>query len=144
MHDMDRPIVVGTDGSESATKALIEAMRLAKALDEPLHIVSAYRKSALRVDVPSEFVGSVNSLDHVESVLADAGSRARSAGLDVTTHPVEGDPADAIVEVAVQVDADILVVGNRGLNSLKRFVIGSVPSKIAHSSPCTTHIVYSA
>ena len=81
---MDRPIVVGTDGSVSATKALVEAMRLAKALDEPLHIVSAYRKTAFRVDVPSEFVGSVNSLDHVESVLADAGCRARSAGLDVS------------------------------------------------------------
>jgi nucleotide-binding universal stress UspA family protein len=140
---MDRPIVVGTDGSESATKALLEAMRLAKALGEPLHIVSAYKKSSVRAEVPGEFAGSVSSLDQVEAVLADAASRARSAGLEVTTHPVEGDPATAMVDVAVAVDADMVVVGNRGLNSMKRFVIGSVPSRIVHNSPCTTHIVYS-
>jgi nucleotide-binding universal stress UspA family protein len=142
---MDGPIVVGTDGSETATKAVVEAIRLASALDQPLHIVSAYRTTSIRAQaLPAEFDGSIGSLVQAESVLAEAASRARAAGVTVSTHPVEGDPASAMVDLAVKVDADILVVGNRGLNSLKRFVIGSVPSKIVHNSPCTTHIVYSA
>ena len=142
---MDRPLVVGTDGSESATTAVLEAIRLARALDEHLHIVSAYRRKPVRAgDVPSEFAGRLGSLDHVESVLADAASRAKVAGVEASTHPVQGDPVDALVDVATEVGADMLVVGNVGLNSMKRFVIGSLPSRIAHNAPCTVHIVFSA
>ena len=142
---MDRPIVVGTDGSESASKAVAEAIRLARALEEPLHIVSAYRSRSMSAQgLPAEYAGTLGSLPKAESILAEAASRARAAGVTVSTHPVESDPASAMIDTAVAVDADLLVVGNRGLNSVKRFVIGSVPSKIVHNSPCATHIVYSA
>ena len=58
------------------------------------------------------------------------------------THVVASDPADALVSVATEVQADLLVVGNRGMSGLKRFVLGSVPNRIAHHAPCNLLIVH--
>ena len=83
---MDRPIVVGTDGSESASKAVAEAIRLARALEEPLHIVSAYRSRSMSAQgLPAEYAGTLGSLPKAESILAEAASRARAAGVTVST-----------------------------------------------------------
>jgi nucleotide-binding universal stress UspA family protein len=140
---VDRPIVVGTDGSESATKALGEAIRLAAGLQEPLHIVSAYKPLNLSGSkLPPEYAGTINAQSKVDAILADAQSRARAEGVKAEVHAVDGDPADALVDLAEKVEADLLVVGNKGLNSVKRFVLGSVPSKIVHSAPCSVHIVH--
>jgi nucleotide-binding universal stress UspA family protein len=136
-------IVVGTDGSESAGKAVAEALRIARGLDGEVHVVSAYRP--IRIDgasVPGEFAGMITSRNHVDSVLADATARARVAEVTCTAHAVEGDPTSALLKVVDAVDATMLVVGNRGLNGVKRFLLGSVPSKIVHDAPCTTLIVH--
>jgi nucleotide-binding universal stress UspA family protein len=138
---MDGPIVVGTDGSDSAMMAVVEAIDLAKGLGRPLHIVSAYKPLPVSGGLPPEFDGTVGALSQVEAVLADAASRARMGGVDPETHAVEGDPADALCNTAEKISASVLVVGNKGLNSVKRFILGSVPSKIVHNSPCSTHIV---
>ena len=91
---VDGPIVVGTDGLETVTKAVIEAIRLARALGLPLHIVTAYRARTNGAQaVPGEFDGGIGSLVQAESLLAEAASRARTAGVTASTHPVEGDPA---------------------------------------------------
>ena len=57
-------------------------------------------------------------------------------------HAVTGDAANAIMSLAEEIDAGLIVVGNKGLGSLKRFVLGNVPSKIVHNSPCSVHIVH--
>lgn len=140
---MDDRIVVGTDGSDSAKKAVAEAVRLAGALGGEVHIVSAYRP--IRIDgaaVPAEFAGLLSSRSHVDAVLDDESARARRAEVKCTTHAVEGDPAHALLSVVEEVGGTMLVVGNRGLNSMKRFLLGSVPSKIVHDAPCTTLIVH--
>jgi nucleotide-binding universal stress UspA family protein len=137
---MKGPIVTGTDGSETAKAAVDEAIGLAKTFGQPLHIVCAYRPSSTKV--PAEFQNAITPHSHVQSVLDDAAARARVAGVDVETHPVVGDPADAIIDVAEKVGADVILIGNRGIGSAKRFVLGNVPSKVVHHSPCSTYVVH--
>jgi nucleotide-binding universal stress UspA family protein len=136
------PIVAGTDGSETANVAISEAIDIAKAFGLPLHVVSAYRPASVKV--PAEFQGSITPHSHVEALLDEVASRARVAGVDVETHMVVGDPADAIIDLAERVGAGLILIGNRGIGSAKRFVLGNVPSKVVHHSPCSTYVVHTA
>ena len=61
--------------------------------------------------------------------------------MEVTTHAREGDPADAILDVAEEMKADVIVVGNKGMTGARRFLLGSVPNKISHHAPCGVYIV---
>ena len=138
---MNGPIVVGTDGSDTATSAVLRAIQLAKAFDQTLHIVHAAAPQQVSdKKLPAEFRGTVVSGQ--DNVLDDVASRARSAGVKVEVHSVHGDAAEAILDVAEQVDADLIVVGNKGIGSAKRFVLGNIPSKVVHNSPCSTHVVH--
>ena len=142
---MDGPVVVGTDGSETASRAVAQAIRLARAFAKPLHIVSAYRPEVLEVrGLPAEFADSLHPMSVVEGILAEAAARARVADITAETHVVKGDAADAILDVAERLGAEIIVVGNKGIGSVKRFVLGNVPSKVVHNSPCSTYIVHTA
>ena len=83
----------------------------------------------------------MNSRSQVDAILADVGSRAHHVGVKAETHAVTGDAANAIISLAEELDAGLIVVGNKGLGSMRRFVLGNVPSKVVHHSPCSTHIV---
>jgi nucleotide-binding universal stress UspA family protein len=139
---LNGPIVVGTDGSETATKALAEAIRLAGLLKEPLHVVSVYKPITGQGTVPTEFQASVSPTSEVESVLADAVARARVGGVEATSHARTGDPAAVLLDVADEIGAGLVVVGNKGIGSAKRFVLGNVPGKVVHHSPCSTLVVH--
>ena len=140
---MKGPIVVGTDGSETAAVAVSTAIGLAKCFGLELHIVSAYNPvgRATTAGVPGEVASSINPHSDVEAVLADASSRARVADVDAVTHAELGGAAEAILDVAEQVDAGLIVVGNRGITSKSRFILGNVPSKVVHHATCSTYIV---
>jgi nucleotide-binding universal stress UspA family protein len=77
----------------------------------------------------------------VNATLENASGPARQAGVEVTTHPREGDPADAILDVAEERKADLIVVGNKGMTGAARFLLGSVPNKVSHHAPCGVYIV---
>jgi nucleotide-binding universal stress UspA family protein len=66
---------------------------------------------------------------------------AEAAGVEVRSHAREGDPADAIIDVADETGADVIVVGNKGMTGARRFLLGSVPNKISHHAPCSVYIV---
>lgn len=134
-------IVVGADSSETAGSAVSHAERLARLSGAELHIVSAYKPVAVGA-VPAEFQGTVRPDSEVEALLADLVSRCKTDGVTVVAHQSTGDPADAICKVAAEVDADLVVVGNKGMTGLKRLVLGSVPNKVAHAAPCSTLIVH--
>jgi nucleotide-binding universal stress UspA family protein len=139
---MNGPIVVGTDGSTTAEFAVATAIQLASTFGQPLHIVSAYKP--LHADgrgISAELATTITPHSWVESVLADAGSRAKISGVEVVTHARVGNPADAIIEVAEQEGAAVIVVGNRGIDSKSRFILGNVPSRVVHHSPCSTFVV---
>jgi nucleotide-binding universal stress UspA family protein len=140
-------IVVGTDGSGTATQAVREAVDMAKATGATLELVSAYapvsesRLRAERRDAPEDVQWAINPKQEVELSLSDAAEIARAAGVEVNTHARAGDPADAILDVAEEMKAGLVIVGNKGMTGAKRFLLGSVPDKISHHAPCSVLIV---
>ncbi len=141
---MFKRIVVGTDGSDTATHALRSAAGLAAQCSAELHIVSGYHpKRALSVSGAGSGVEAwmVTSEFEVEGILNDAEDIARRAKVTVVTHHEAGNPAKALVAVADEVDADLIVVGNRGMKGLKGKVLGSVPNEVAHRAGCSVLIL---
>lgn len=142
---MDDSIVVGTDGSETAKQAVAEAVRLAKALGAQVHVVSAYEplRGAHVTGAPEGAAAVWRPLpdDKVESILSEAVSGVRLAGVEVTSHAVRKDPADALVEVADEVKATMIVVGSKGMHGARRLALGNVPNKVSHHARCNVLIV---
>jgi len=139
---MRGPIVVGTDGSETAAVAVGESIQLAKAFDAMLHVVCAYHPHSLETRaLPSEFSGSVLPDSKVQAVLDDVLARARQAGVKAEPHAVTGDAAEAILDLAERLEAGLVVIGNKGISSVRRYVLGNVPSKVVHHAPCSTLVV---
>ena len=139
---MSESIVVGTDGSDSAKVAVREAVRLAKALGAELHIVSAYRPlrgAHVTGDTAHEFQTLPDS--QVESTLSEAAASARTESVSVSTHAVEREPVDAILDVVEKVSADYLVVGSKGMHGARRLSLGNVPNQISHRARCNVVIV---
>ncbi|HEU4904632.1 MAG TPA: universal stress protein [Solirubrobacterales bacterium] len=140
-------IVVGTDGSETAAEAVRQAVDLAKLAGAQLSIVSAYepvsnrRIQSEQEGAPADVQYEIGPREDVNLVLEAAAAAAKKGGLEVQTHPVEGGPADAILNVAEETDADLIVVGNKGMTGARRFVLGSVPNNISHHAPCSVMIV---
>jgi nucleotide-binding universal stress UspA family protein len=138
---MNGPIVVGTDGSDTAGRAVKAAIAIAKTFDQPLHIVSAYRPQRAQPHLPTEIAAVLLPSSAAESVLADAVSRASIAGVRASAHQRVGFAGDAILEVANDVGAALVVVGNRGIGSKARYVVGNVPSRVVHHASCSTYVV---
>ena len=140
-------IVLGTDGSDTAKKAVHEATELAKLLGATIDLVSAYepvpaqRLRAEARDAPDDVSWMVNPREDVEATLKEAAEEVKAAGVTVETFAREGDPADAILDVAEERGADLIVVGNRGMTGAKRFLLGSVPNKVSHHAPCSVLII---
>ena len=140
-------IVVGTDGSETAKEAVRQATELANSVSAELYVVSAYepvpegRLRAERKDVPDDLQWSINPREDVEATLSDAADQIKEAGVKVETFSREGDPADAILDVAEEQNADLIIVGNKGMSGAKRFLLGSVPNKVSHHAPCSVMII---
>lgn len=140
-------IVVGTDGSETAKEAVRTAIELAKLSKAKLEIVSAYEPiPSERLKEEGEGISGdvshvVNPREDVQFVLDKAAAEAKKAKVKVVTHPREGDPADAILDIAEENKADLVIVGNKGMTGARRFLLGSVPNKISHHAPCDLWIV---
>jgi nucleotide-binding universal stress UspA family protein len=118
-------IVVGTDGSDTANEAVRQAVELAKAVGAELLVVSAF----------------VGPSEDAAPLLSDAAATAQAAGVPVQTFQRPGDPADAILDVAEERDADLIVVGNKGTSGARRFLLGSVPNRVSHYAPCSVLII---
>jgi nucleotide-binding universal stress UspA family protein len=117
-------ILVGTDGSDTAAKAVDRAASLAAAVGARLTIVTAGRGTRSQEVVDAE------------------AARVRAPGLAVDTLVVDADPVSALVDAARSGAHDLLVVGNKGMTGLSRFFrLGSVPNKISHHLPCNLLIV---
>lgn len=143
-------IVVGTDGSDTAKIAVQHAMALAQAGGGTLHVVHAFQNVSLGMAAVAAGSGgpavdldrlNVGLQEHGAAVVAAVLADAEAGGVRAETHVVSGDPADALLGVADQVGADLIVVGNRGMSGVKRFMLGSVPNRISHHCPCNLLIV---
>jgi nucleotide-binding universal stress UspA family protein len=141
---MAEQIVVGTDGSESAKLAVNEAVRLAKLLGAELHLVSGFKpiRDAKIAGAPEGAAKIWAPLpdSKVEAILSEAAAGVRTRGVEVKTHALQEEPADALVEVAGEVGASMIVVGNRGMHGARR-MLGSVPNAVSHKARCNVLIV---
>jgi len=144
---MFKAIVVGTDGSDTATKAVRQAVDLARVVGAKLEVVSAYepvpaqRLREERRDAPEDIQWAINPREEVDATLEAAAEVARQAGVPVNVYARQGDPADAILDVAEEQEGDLVVVGNKGMTGAKRFLLGSVPNKVSHHAPCSVLII---
>jgi nucleotide-binding universal stress UspA family protein len=141
-------IVVGTDGSPTASEAVSRAADLAVQAGAKLVIVSAYRPidkarlEAERSSAPADIAYVISPQEDVEAHLRSAADLAKERGVaEVRTLPVDAAPAEALLDTAEQVKADVIVVGSQGMAGAKRFLLGSVPNRISHHAPCDVLIV---
>lgn len=137
-------IAVGTDGTPTAAKALDFAIDLAKRYEAELVVISSYQPVAedrLRREqarAPIELQWAINPTSDVDAILENAAYRAQGHGLKVTTVASEGDPAEVLCKFAAEHEAEMLVVGNKGMH---RRILGSVPNSVAHKAPCSVLVV---
>ncbi|WP_131741599.1 universal stress protein [Actinomadura roseirufa] len=140
-------ILVGTDGSDSSFRAVDRAARLAAATGDALLLATAYspmpeRERASAADQLGDLAYKVQGSTPADDALRAARERAVAAGARrVDQVAVQGDAADVIPRLARERSAGLVVVGNRGLNSLAGRILGSVPASLSHRSPCDVLIV---
>jgi nucleotide-binding universal stress UspA family protein len=140
-------IVVGTDGSDTAREAVRQAGSLARAIGASVHLVSAYEPvTGVRVGgpgggTPEQAEWAVKPDVEVDTVLTEAVGLLRALGVEAATYARKGDPADAILDVADEEKADMIIVGSKGMKGSRRFLLGSVPDKISHHASCSVMII---
>ncbi|WP_028661891.1 universal stress protein [Saccharomonospora saliphila] len=141
-------VVVGTDGSDSSMAAVEKAARVAADAGATLVVACAFypadkEKVDKAADVLREEAYQVVGSAPAEDTLRTARERAVTVGAtDVRTVPVVGEPVDSLRKVVAEHSADLLVVGNRGLNTLAGRILGSVPSEVARKSGVDVLIVH--
>ncbi len=140
---MFKSILVGTDGSPRAERAVEEAVALAKSQGSQIFLVAAYmEKEPFRESIQSSAKVAVGHLrEAAEQVLSRASRRAEEAGVPVEFEARVGDPADVLLDVAAERGVDLIVIGNRGMTGARRYWVGNVPNKISHHAECSVMIV---
>src|SRR5687768_9992692 len=123
-----RTIMVGTDGSTTATRATKAATRLAQRLGAQLRIVTAF--------------GDNLDQEAATAVLRDTRNAVRAEGVETKTHLQRGAPDEVIAALADREGADVIVVGNVGMGKASRFRLGGIAEKVAHGAPCDVLIVH--
>jgi nucleotide-binding universal stress UspA family protein len=138
-------IVVGIDGSPTAEMALDRAIQLAQDSGGHLHVVSAYEPVQARITggAPSGDEYQAPSDFKVEGVLQRALDRSATKDLQVQEHAPKGNAADALIAVAEETGAELIVIGSVGMRGPKR-LFGSVPNSVSHRSPCDVLIVHTS
>jgi nucleotide-binding universal stress UspA family protein len=139
-------IVVGADGSDGANVAADAAIELARLTGATLHVVNARRVADVDLAASQGGIPKVDLVAPDEAIRSEAQricdltvERADQVGVKALAHCVAGDPADALLKVAAETGADLVVVGNRGMSGVRRFVLGSVPNRLSHN--CTSSLL---
>jgi nucleotide-binding universal stress UspA family protein len=137
-------VAVGTDGSGTAEKAVLAALELAERYAARIVFISAYapvdeqRLKHEKRDAPDEIQWTINPEEDVDATLRECEELADERGLKWASEAAQGDAADVLVGLAGKHDADVLVIGNRGMH---RRVLGSVPNSVTHKAGCTVYLV---
>lgn len=146
-----RSVLVGTDGSESAERAVEHAAALARAFGARLTILTAFAPHPpeeihrAQADAPEELRWMLTDAAQAEDRAGSGRELAARLGVaDVHTRVARGDAAEALVDTADDVGADVIVVGSKGMTGTGRFLLGSVPNRVSHHAPCDLLIVHTA
>lgn len=142
-------IVVGSDGSVTAERAVVQAASLAAADGARLIIVTAYtpgKGAAHDVDpdaVPEDIRYMLTDRVQAEELGIKGRAAAKTAGAGkIVVQAIPGDPAEVLLEAAKDFDAELIVVGSRGLASHAHFILGSVAASVAHHAPCDVLVAH--
>lgn len=142
---LPKRVLVGTDGSPTATLAVRRAATLAKLFGAELRVLTAHQEASragLWVATPPDQKWLAVASAVAEETAEKAAGVARELGVaEVTPKSVSSDPADGLLDEAEAWKADLIVVGSVGMQSRSRFILGSVPNKVAHHAPCDVLIV---
>ncbi|MGH9080301.1 MAG: universal stress protein [Acidimicrobiales bacterium] len=142
---MFETVLVGTDGSDRANRAVDRAVRLVQGTDDHLHIVTAYRPPSLhriekvRAAAPEEVQWRLSVDSEAQAALHQAVGTARACGVVCDTSAEQGDPATVILETAQRIGAQLIVVGSKGV---ERRILGSVPHSVSQQAECDVLIVH--
>jgi nucleotide-binding universal stress UspA family protein len=145
-----RTLLVGVDASETSLRAVDRAAEIASARDAELIVVCGYhpltaREQAMITAALGDTRFRVTGTEAAEEAVETAVRRATAAGAPrVEGRTVQGDAVEALLTVARERSADLVVVGSRGMNTLSGRLLGSVPSDISHRAPCDVLIVRTA
>lgn len=145
---MFHSIVVGTDGSGPARKAVHAAAEMARLCGAPLHVVSAYRvfgdMMLIAPGQEDDALAGAGAEDRiraeVDAMLGGLAKELEADGVAVTTHASPDSPAQAILDLAEREGADLIVVGNRGTRNPR--ALGSVPNNVVQLAPCSVLVVH--
>ena len=140
---MYKRIVVGTDGSESAGRAVRHALRLAKVTGGAVHVVTAWQPMpaiALSGQLGPATPMPLDDGAWVEELHRTVKDQGDVVGVEVQSHAVQGPAAQALLDLAEQLEADLVVVGNAGMHGLRGH-LASVPNTVAHKAPCAVLLV---
>ena len=132
-------VAVGTDGSATADEAVKEAAEIARRFDARLVLLSAFEESdAAPPGDDVELQWASNPSARVKSMLERAEADLRSDGIECETRLGGGEPSAVLVRLADECGADLLVIGNKGM---QRRVLGSVPNTVTHKAGCSVLVV---
>ena len=132
-------VAVGTDGSETAAEALEMAAEIARRFDARIVLLSAFDDSRVsRSPTDPEGEWSYSPATRLREILSRAEQDLQRQGLDVSTRIDAGDPAQVLVRLAEECGADLLVIGNKGM---QRRMLGSVPNTVTHKAHCSVVVV---
>jgi nucleotide-binding universal stress UspA family protein len=129
-------IIIGTDGSDTAERAVDRAGAIAGALGAPVHVVSVYSDEK----TPLVGLGRQADRDHAEQAITRARERLAKQGIESEAHLSNQEAGRALVAIADEQQAQMIVVGNRGMTGAKR-ALGSVPNYVSHHANCDVVIV---
>ena len=134
-------IVLATDGSQEADKAVSYALNLASRYHSKVYIVHAYTRIPEMFGEPIyDSMLSERTSDSLQ-ILARAARPLRDAGVNVDTELLEGDAAEAILRVADIRDSDLIIIGARGMNELQERLLGSASYHVIHHAKCPVLVV---
>jgi nucleotide-binding universal stress UspA family protein len=132
-------VAVGTDGSATAAKAIEAATEMARRFGAELILLGVYEErsgSPGSQDPERQWASSPSA--RLREILARTEEEARRAGIACQTLTDEGPPGEVLVRLAEECEADLLVIGNKGM---QRRVLGSVPNTVTHRAPCSVYVV---
>jgi nucleotide-binding universal stress UspA family protein len=137
------PVVVGVDGTATASSAAETAARLASAWGVRLHVVTAYGRVSFRSVRAEGFDASLNHQDEALAVARHASEAlvGRHPALDVEASAAEGKPGEALIHVAEEVAAEVIVIGNKRVQGVTR-ILGSVATDVAQRASCDVYIAH--
>jgi nucleotide-binding universal stress UspA family protein len=132
-------VAVGTDGSATAAQAVAAATEMARRFDAEVVLLGVFQDGpGSRGDEDPELQWASSPSARLREILERTEKETRRAGIECRTLTGEGEPGEVLVQLAEACEADVLVIGNKGMH---RRVLGSVPNTVTHRAPCSVFVI---